>query len=579
VVRRVNDCKNLADKMLNYVEGLLKEEEKQCFEKHLAGCDLCREELEELKSITSSIKRMPFPGKVCPDSELLVRFSENDVTFTEGREIKAHLEECLYCREEVTLLFELKQELSLEEAPCEIYEKKVMSPSLMSQVKEIYTPPAQISKYRPEFSFIKIFSMVFGRRKWVTALATCSLAVFMAVNGLFHLAPNYLAQEKKVSMDIVSKTSVSEEAAENESPAPYSLQDRDEGQAMRQVFPSESEKVSLSSSGEKLKEEKEADFLAESTFDEKGDGGPVDPGELEKSISEMYGISGAKVTLSGGEAKVKLYIEPGYTITSTQVSSIISLVSSGREGIAPENVSIYDSRGLVLSDNVLPTQNSQFSQLTVDQRLQQHNFEEVLTQNVQSALDKEFGPGNAVAQVSSSIEFITDEPIVIGGMEKDIEGYSYADKTAGNTVEAPAVTSVEAASEELSPSAPEDRKTDSSEDQDRFKKEQDIDITVEPPGYVQKLNVSVILNNVDYNESELAETVIKGTGMDYSRGDQLNIINTKFMEDENIVEQTFKPDTAVIEEKSFYNSPLLGIISLALAGILLFLGIRSIFGR
>jgi len=569
----LNDCKNLADKMLNYVEGLLKEEEKECFEKHLGGCDSCREELEELKSITSSIKRMPLPGKVCPDSEFLVRFSENDVTFTEGREIKAHLEECLYCREEVTLLFELKQELSLEEAPCEIYEKKVMPPSLMSQVKEIYTPPAQISKYRPEFNLIKIFSLLIGRRKWVTALATCSLAVFMAVNGLFHLAPGYLAQEKKVSTEIVSTTSVSQEVAENEAPAPCFLQDKDESQAMRQVFPSESEKISLSSSGDKLKEEKRTDFLAESAFDEKVDGGPVDPGKLEKSISEMYGISGAKVTLSGGEAKVKLYIEPGYTITSTQVSSIISLVSSAREDIGPENVSIYDSRGLVLSDNVLPTQNSQFSQLTVDQRLQQHNFEEVLTQNIQSALDKKFGPGNAVAQVSSNIEFITDEPIVIGGMEKDIE-HSYADKIAENTQEPPA-NSLEIASG----SAPDDRKTDYSEDSGRFKKEQDIDITVEPPGYVQKLNVSVILNNVDYNEQELSETVIKGTGMDYSRGDRLNIINTKFMEDEGIVEQTFKPDVTVIEEKSFYNSPLLGIISLALAGIFLFLGIRSIFGR
>jgi len=183
-------CDDAAGHMVKYLDGLLDNEGNQVFEKHIKECKKCREEFEELQTFLPHMRNTSFPEKVCPDSELLVRFSENDVTFSEGREIKAHLEECLSCREEATLLFELKKEVTPDECTAEIYEKKFMPPSLMSQVKEIYSPlPGPVRKFKPEFNFTKFLPVIFGKKKWVTVLATFSLALFMALNGFFHISP------------------------------------------------------------------------------------------------------------------------------------------------------------------------------------------------------------------------------------------------------------------------------------------------------------------------------------------------------------------------------------------------------
>ena len=135
---------------------------------------------------------------------------------------------------------------------------------------------------------------------------------------------------------------------------------------------------------------------------------------LEYNISQMEGVKQASVTSGNKDVSVQVELEPSYSITSTQICSIISLVAKDRH-VPSEHIVIYDNRGLVLSDNIKEQQRNDYADLTEQQRLEQHNFEEVLTKNAQNVLDKELGPGKAVVLVSSNINFTINEPLSIPG--------------------------------------------------------------------------------------------------------------------------------------------------------------------
>lgn len=133
-------CEEISEKMMKYIDGLAGEQERKEVDEHLKECKDCQEEFQLLQKVSLNMKSLSLLNTSCPTSELLVRFSEQDVTFNEGKEVRAHLENCSSCRDEVTLLFELNQELSLEPF-AEIYKKETIPACLKSLVEETYHPP------------------------------------------------------------------------------------------------------------------------------------------------------------------------------------------------------------------------------------------------------------------------------------------------------------------------------------------------------------------------------------------------------------------------------------------------------
>ncbi|MFE6967058.1 flagellar basal-body MS-ring/collar protein FliF [Agromyces sp. NPDC057679] len=130
-------------------------------------------------------------------------------------------------------------------------------------------------------------------------------------------------------------------------------------------------------------------------------------GELEKTISAMDGVQAARVQVAVPEetvfakqkedptASVFIRTRAGATLTSDQVNAITHLTSASIEGMNPEDVSVIDSSGAVLStlgDGAAGSADKQAS-----------DFEDRTRQNVQQMLDRIVGPGNATVAVAATV--------------------------------------------------------------------------------------------------------------------------------------------------------------------------------
>ena len=85
-------------------------------------------------------------------------------------------------------------------------------------------------------------------------------------------------------------------------------------------------------------------------------------GELVKTINKIEGVKNSRVHLTmtedklfekgkKGKASVVLYLKSGVYLDQGQVEGIVSLVANSIEDIKPQNVSVLDSKGDLLSEN------------------------------------------------------------------------------------------------------------------------------------------------------------------------------------------------------------------------------------
>jgi len=544
-------CEDVSEKMMKYIDGLAGEQDKKEVDEHLKECKDCQEEFQLLQKVSFNMKSLSLLNKTCPPPELLVRFSEQDVTFNEGKEVRAHLENCSSCRDEVTLLFELNQELSLEPF-AEIYKKETIPACLKSLVEETYHPPQKIAR---NWKFGDFLSSLFGKKKLVSAMATCSIAIFMALNGVFQLEPNFLSskrQDMSVQQAPSSAVISNSDFAKKENTS---------------LFADES--VSGGNVSGESKTLRSNELYAQRA-----------PGlsPLEYNISLMEGIKNVSVSSGNKEISVQVDLEPSYPVTSAQICSIISLVAKEMH-VPSERIVVYDNRGLVLSDNIKEQQRNDYADLTEQQKLEQHNFEEILTRNAQNVLDKELGAGKAVVLINSNINFTVNEPLSIPGrtvvVNEGDKGYAMA----------PAVEEEKSnIADNTIASYKKDR--DSSYKSKDLTGRKDLNVTVYPPGTVNKLDVQVTLNNTEYDPESVRNIVSSTVGLEQGR-DKITLVNRNF---KNVAEagvSNIASPEAVINVPAATSAPVaehshakfFAIVSLILAAIFLVISVRIITGK
>ena len=137
-------------------------------------------------------------------------------------------------------------------------------------------------------------------------------------------------------------------------------------------------------------------------------------GELARTIMSLNEVKRARVHLvlpteslfvedqKPTTASVTLLLKPGRHLTDSQVRGIANLVSASVEGLTPQNVTIIDSNGNILS-RIL--QKDDTAGLTATQIALQKNVEKYYRQKVQSLLETVVGAGNATVQVSADLDF------------------------------------------------------------------------------------------------------------------------------------------------------------------------------
>ena len=141
-------------------------------------------------------------------------------------------------------------------------------------------------------------------------------------------------------------------------------------------------------------------------------------GELERTIMAIDSVLSARVHISQPEktifakqaqdpgASVLLKIRPGSELDKKQVRGIANFVASSVEGLKPEDVTIIDVYG-----NLLTPKEEEGDDIGADATRLQYTreVEKGYTQRIESMLAKVLGPGKVVARVTADLDFSSSQ--------------------------------------------------------------------------------------------------------------------------------------------------------------------------
>ena len=141
-------------------------------------------------------------------------------------------------------------------------------------------------------------------------------------------------------------------------------------------------------------------------------------GELSRTIDRIDGVDSSRLHIvmptkslfieedTPATASVTLKLRSGRWLSKDQVQAIVHLVSSSVSGMNPENITIVDNYGKMLSE----TKNkSGPGQATSDQLGLQEKMEKSIENRIQTMLETALGSGKAIARVSCSLDFKREE--------------------------------------------------------------------------------------------------------------------------------------------------------------------------
>ena len=139
-------------------------------------------------------------------------------------------------------------------------------------------------------------------------------------------------------------------------------------------------------------------------------------GELAKTIEAIDGVDTAVVHLAIPKkevfaeeqdpvtASVLLKTRPGSTLDAEQVQAVVNLVASSVDGLDPEQVTVADATGKVLSaPGGEATDGGTHNQMVAD-------VQQEYQSKLQTMLDRVLGPGNSTVQVTANLDF--DDSVV-----------------------------------------------------------------------------------------------------------------------------------------------------------------------
>lgn len=265
--------------------------------------------------------------------------------------------------------------------------------------------------------------------------------------------------------------------------------------------------------------------------------------ELENTLKTLNGVVDARVHIVMPEpslfvdnqktatAAVTLKLAPSTKLGEDQVRAIANLLAGSVEGLKPENVTIVDSGGNVLSD-VLGKKNDP-EKLTVTQYQLKQTIEEDTRKSIQSMLDRVLGSGKTVVRISAVLDFdqkkITKQingPGAVVSEQSSNESITNGTLAAGGTPGLPA---------NGAPTYPTAQGVNSTSTKTTSTKNYQVDTTQEEqtvsPGSVKRLSVSVMADADIVTQSQLDQIktiVASAAGVDANRGDNIQVAAIPF---------------------------------------------------
>lgn len=278
-------------------------------------------------------------------------------------------------------------------------------------------------------------------------------------------------------------------------------------------------------------------------------------GEIEKTIKTFPQVEDVRVHITDGvksafsnEVKpgtsaVSVLLKDGYTLSESQVRSIISLVSASCENVPKENVEIVDQDLNLLSEGLFSADGEKIAKNNEKldyERLAEKNLDNDLSEKLLNVLEPIFGVGKVKVAVNSDLLFdeeqinkVTIDPNKVITHEERTEDESKNNATTGSPTDNN-MNNVGVDGDNTNKSKSE------SIDYAVGKEETNI---VKGTGVINKLSATVAIDGVLNAKTlkEVEEMVSSALTIDEERGDFIKVSAMEFAKVEN-------PDFAAMEE-------------------------------
>lgn len=280
-------------------------------------------------------------------------------------------------------------------------------------------------------------------------------------------------------------------------------------------------------------------------------------GELSRTISQINCVDSARVSIvmsrqklflrqeEPGSASVLVKLRPGRDMGVEQVRAIAHLTAYSVEGLSPENVSVVDTSGRLLSDmtqeDYLVYPGSSGGAVSSLQRELEKRQEKDLERKAQRMLEAIFGPGNSIVRVRVELDFAKRNrtrqqfiPQANGKgvvrsrqvTEEDYTGSARPDQAVGTATNIPGYATRSGGTE-----SGNYNKVDEVTNYEVSTLHQE---ETEAPGAVKRITASVVINgqgDAAGLRDDLYASVATAIGLDEQRGDRLSLSFMEFAED------------------------------------------------
>jgi len=298
--------------------------------------------------------------------------------------------------------------------------------------------------------------------------------------------------------------------------------------------------------------------------------------ELAKSIQMIKGINFVRVHIVSNEQKlfasqdsktsasVILKLNSGYKLNGNNIAAITHMVSSSVDGLKPENVSIINSDGQLLSNNDQMANSGAGGVQDFRERVELQ-----LSEKVEDMLSTVLGPGRSTVRVNAVIDMNsvnlikeTYEPTKKVASKEEItsNSESQTDQVAkGDTIIKGGVKKDETIlTEYLVPKTTEQK--------------------TELPGKIQSLSVAAVVdlsvNDPNAASSEETAKIMKledvkmiienALGLNLTKGDSLTVVEAKFYKGSEITAEDEKPSaiTGYMQMAEKFSLGIMGVCAL-----------------